>query len=131
MSASRVPKHAKVKSGHCPAHSRDASSQSPTGVIPEEVGASYDDLGATIDGPQQDLNLGIQAIVDDGATTTIRAIEIDTSRPGTHTIEYVATDQNGLQGTATRTVTVVAAPDSGVASSTNSISTTAATSSAE
>jgi hypothetical protein len=30
----------------------------------------------------------------------------DTSEPGTHTIEYVATDQSGLEGTATRTVNV-------------------------
>jgi hypothetical protein len=46
--------------------------------------------------------------VDDGATTTIGAIAIDTSQPGTHTIEYVATDQKGLEGTATRTVDVIA-----------------------
>jgi hypothetical protein len=72
-----------------------------------QVGATYTDLGATITGPQQDLNLGIQAIVDGGATTTIGAIEINTSQPGTHTIEYVATDQNGLEGTATRTVDVM------------------------
>jgi hypothetical protein len=48
--------------------------------------------------------------VDGGAPTTIGAIAIDTSQPGTHTIEYVATDQNGLEGTATRTVDVVMAP---------------------
>jgi hypothetical protein len=47
--------------------------------------------------------------VDGGAATTVGAIEIDTSQPGTHTIEYVATDQNGLEGTATRTVNVIAA----------------------
>jgi hypothetical protein len=96
-----------------------------------QVGATYTDLGATITGPQQDLKLGLTAIVDSGATTTIGAIEIDTSQPGAHTIEYVATDQNSLEGTATRTVTVVAAPDSGVATSTDTASTSAATSSAE
>jgi hypothetical protein len=74
-----------------------------------QVGATYTDLGATITCPQQDLNLGIQAIVDRGASTTIGAIEISTSQPGTRTIEYVATDQNGLEGTATRTVNVIAA----------------------
>jgi hypothetical protein len=58
--------------------------------------------------PQQDLNLGIDAIVDGGATTTTGAIQIDISQPGTHTIEYVATNQNALEGTATRTVDVTA-----------------------
>jgi hypothetical protein len=72
-----------------------------------QVGATYTDLGATITGPQADLNLGIQASVDGGATTTAGAIEIDTSQPGTHAIEYIATDQNGLEGTATRTVNVI------------------------
>jgi hypothetical protein len=66
-----------------------------------------------------------------GATTTISAIEIDTSQPGTHTIDYVATDQNGLESTAIRTVTAVASPGSSVASSTDATSTTAATSSAQ
>jgi hypothetical protein len=46
--------------------------------------------------------------VDGGATTTIGAIDINTSQAGTHTIEYIATDQNGLEGTATRTVNVIA-----------------------
>jgi hypothetical protein len=73
-----------------------------------QVGQTYSDLGAQITGPQQDRNLGIQAIVDGAATTTIGAIEIDTSQPGTHTIEYTATDQYGLEGTATRTVIVEA-----------------------
>jgi hypothetical protein len=75
-----------------------------------QVGATYTDLGAAITGPQADLNLGIEAIVDSGATTTLGAIEIDTSQPGTHTIEYVATDQNGLEGAAIRTV-IVQTPD--------------------
>jgi hypothetical protein len=41
--------------------------------------------------------VGLEAIVDSGATTTLGAIAIDTSQPGTHTIEYVATDQKGLE----------------------------------
>ena len=45
---------------------------------------------------QAHLNFGIQAIVDGGATTIIGAIEIDTSQPGTHTIEYVAVDQDPI-----------------------------------
>jgi hypothetical protein len=72
-----------------------------------DVGTAYNDLGATITGPQQDLNLGIEAIVDGGATT-LDQITIDTTQPGTHTIEYVATDQDGLETTATRTVIVQA-----------------------
>jgi hypothetical protein len=60
--------------------------------------------------------------VDAGATTTIGAIAINTSQPGTHTIEYVATGQNGLEGTATRTVDVISptgAAESAAAASTN------------
>jgi hypothetical protein len=113
--------------------SNDASPDNATDIPPViqingdnpaiiQIGATYTDLGAQITGPQQDLNLGIQAIVDGAATSTIAAFEIDTSQPGTHTIEYVATDQNGLEGTATRTVTVVAAPNSDVASSTDATS---------
>jgi hypothetical protein len=37
-----------------------------------QVGATYADLGATITGPQQDLNLGIQAIVDGRAPKPAR-----------------------------------------------------------
>jgi hypothetical protein len=131
------------QSGSSPASSSDSSSDASSttpdtppviqinGDSPAiiQISATYTDLGATITGPQQDLNIGIQAIVDGGATTTIGAIEIDTSQPGTHMIEYVATDQNSLEGTATRTVTVVAAPDA--ASSTEATSTTAATSSSQ
>jgi hypothetical protein len=46
-------------------------------------------------GPQADLNLGIEAVADGGATTTPDQIQIDTTQPATHTIEYVATDQSG------------------------------------
>ena len=48
-------------------------------------------------------------IVDGGATTTVNAIQIDTTSAGTHTITYSATDESGLTGTATRTV-IVSAP---------------------
>jgi hypothetical protein len=83
-----------------------------------DVSSVYTDLGATITGPQSDLNLGIEAIVDGGATTTPADIQIDTTQPGTHTIEYVATDQNGLEGSSTRTliVTVPAQSDNDASS---------------
>ena len=71
------------------------------------VGSVYNDLGATITAPVADLNLGINANVDGGPTTTPDQIQIDTTTPGTHTILYTVTDSQGLTGTATRTVTVV------------------------
>jgi hypothetical protein len=69
--------------------------------------------------------------VDGGATTTVGAIEIDTSQPGTHTIEYVATDQNGLEGTAIRTVTIQTPDATDGATSTAASSTTDTASSTE
>jgi hypothetical protein len=92
-----------------------------------QVGATYLDLGATITGPQADINLGIWASVDGGATTTTPTI--DTSQPGTHTIIYTATDQSGLVGTASRMVNVVAASSSPPADSGSSASSTIDTSS--
>jgi hypothetical protein len=92
-----------------------------------DVGTTYNDLGATITGPEADLNLGIEAIVEGGATTTPADIQIDTTQPGTHTIEYIATDQNGLEGSAMRTVIVAAPAQSDTdASSTDATSTDAA-----
>ena len=49
------------------------------------VGTTYADLGATITGPQADLNLGLTIVVDN-ATSTDGTVQIDTSTPGTHTI---------------------------------------------
>ena len=46
------------------------------------VGATYNDLGATITGPQQDLNLGIQTFVNGVAMSPV---EIDTSVVATDT----------------------------------------------
>ena len=68
-----------------------------------QVGASYSDLGATITGPQADLNLGIQTYLNGAPVSTIM---IDTSAVATDTIDYVVTDQNGLTSTSTRTVIV-------------------------
>jgi hypothetical protein len=67
------------------------------------IGDAYADLGATITGPQQDLNLGIATFLN-GAK--IDAIQLDTSTTSTSTIDYVVTDQFGTTATATRTVIV-------------------------
>ena len=75
------------------------------------IGDTYSDLGANVSdtgtGQAGDSNLGVSANVDGGATTTLSQINLDTTVAGTHTIIYSATDQNGLTGTATRTVNVV------------------------
>ena len=81
-----------------------------------QVGSSYADLGATITGPTADLNLGFTTLLD-GATTT--SIQLDTSSPGQHTIEYRAYDQSGLMGSATRTIIVSASAEGGSASGGN------------
>jgi hypothetical protein len=73
-----------------------------------QIGASYTDLGATITGPQADLNLGIQTYLN-GALES--GIVLDTSAAATDTIDYVAIDQNGLIATSTRTVIVEPAAD--------------------
>jgi hypothetical protein len=70
------------------------------------VGTTYSDLGASIVGPAADINLGIMAAVDGGQPRSLDQIYIDTSAPGTHTIKYSATDQNGLVGSASREVVV-------------------------
>ena len=88
-----------------------------------QVGASYSDLGATITGPQADLNLGIQTYLN-GALES--PIVIDTSAAATDTIDYVVTDQNGLTSTSTRTVIVE--PAATPPAPTMSASSTAATS---
>jgi hypothetical protein len=72
-------------------------------------GDTYSDLGATITGPAADTNLGIQASVDGGATTTLDHIALDTSTSSSHTILYFATNQNGLIRYSSRTVIVEAA----------------------
>ncbi|HTV29166.1 MAG TPA: immunoglobulin-like domain-containing protein, partial [Xanthobacteraceae bacterium] len=91
-----------------------------------QVGDTYNDLGATITGPQADLNLGIQTFVNGVAMSPV---VIDTSAAATDTIDYVATDQNGLTSTTTRTV-IVEAPSiapSDDASTTSATSTDATT----
>ena len=68
-----------------------------------QIGASYADLGATITGPQADLNLGIKRFLNGSLTSDI---VIDTSAVATDTIDYVVTDQSGLTSTSTRTVII-------------------------
>jgi hypothetical protein len=68
-----------------------------------QVGASYNDLGATITGPQADLNLGIATYLNGIAMSPI---QIDTSEPSTDTIDYVATDGEGNISSSTRTIIV-------------------------
>ena len=75
-----------------------------------EVGDSYADLGATVNdtGPGQagDTNLGYQTFLNG---TLVSNVDIDTSQVATDTIDYVATDTDGLTATSTRTVIIEAA----------------------
>jgi hypothetical protein len=74
-----------------------------------QVGNTYTDLGATITGPQADLNLGIKTYLNGTLTSNI---VVDTSQAATDTIDYVATDQSGLTSTSTRTVIIEAPSNS-------------------
>jgi Domain of unknown function (DUF5011) len=89
-----------------------------------QVGATYTDLGATIERPQADLNLGVTTYVNGIETNPV---QIDTSTAATDTIAYVATDSAGLASTSTRTVIVEAVSAPSIAPADNA-STTEATS---
>jgi hypothetical protein len=89
-----------------------------------QVGSTYTDLGAIITGPTADLNLGVMASVDGATSTALSDVKIDTSVPGMHTIQYSATDQGGLVGTATRTVNVVGSISGSTSTSTPTTTTT-------
>jgi hypothetical protein len=71
------------------------------------VGATYQDLGATIVAPDADKNLGIKTFLNG---TLVSDIVIDTSAAATDTIDYVATDPTGLTATSTRMVMIDLAP---------------------
>jgi len=86
-----------------------------------QVGATYSDLGATIEGPQADLNLGITTYLNGVLTSPI---QLDTSQPATNTIQYVATDQSGLTATSTRMVIIQAPISSGQGSTATSAAAT-------
>jgi parallel beta-helix repeat protein len=77
------------------------------------TGDTYVDLGATVTDTVTQ-NLGLRVAVD-GVQS--ESVIVDTSIPGTHTIDYSATDEAGNTATETRTVEV-RAPDTGAASST-------------
>ena len=67
------------------------------------VGATYNDLGATITGPADaDKNLGIHLYLDGAA---VPSISLDTSASSTHAIDYVAENSAGT-ATSTRTIFV-------------------------
>ena len=93
-----------------------------------QVGATYTDLGATITGPQADLNLGIRTYVNG---MLMNPVQIDTSTTATDTIDYVVTDSSGNTSTSTRTVIIQAiqepaapVPDPGTTASSTSATTT-------
>jgi GDSL-like Lipase/Acylhydrolase family/Chaperone of endosialidase/Bacterial surface protein, Ig-like domain len=92
-----------------------------------QVGDTYNDLGATITGPQADLNLGIATFVNGTASNPV---QIDTTQVATDTVDYVVTGQSGLTSTTTRTVIIQSAFTSSVASSTAGTSTSTQTTSA-
>ncbi len=87
-----------------------------------QLGASYSDLGATITGPQADLNLDIATYLNGVAMSPIT---LDTSATATDMIAYVVTDQNGLTSTSTRTVIIepAAAPSPPGSAATSSAAT--------
>ena len=89
------------------------------------TGATYNDLGATITGPTADLNLGITTYVNG---TEMSPVQIDTNAAATDTIDYVATDQNGLTSTSTRTVIVEVSTAADNSTATTTSTTDAATS---
>jgi hypothetical protein len=68
-----------------------------------DVGDTYADPGATISGPQADLNLGIKTFLNGQLVSNI---VLDTSNVATDTIDYVATDSTGNTATSTRTVLI-------------------------
>jgi hypothetical protein len=93
-----------------------------------QIGDTYNDPGATITGPQADLNLGIRTYLNG---TLASNIVLDTSEPATDTIDYVVTDQNGLTSTSSRTVIVDAPAQMNVPFQVATSTDAAATSSAQ
>jgi hypothetical protein len=79
------------------------------------VGDTYNDLGATITGPQAGLNLGLKIFLNGQLTSNI---VIDTSTVATDTIDYVATDSAGNTATSTRTVIITSTTQADTASTT-------------
>jgi hypothetical protein len=86
------------------------------------VGATYQDLGATITAPEADKNLGIKTFLNG---KLVSDIVLDTSAAATDTIDYVVTDPAGLTATSTRTI-IIEAPTESAAPIDTSTSTPAA-----
>lgn len=92
-----------------------------------QVGATYSDLGATVsDSAYPDI--GYDVSLDNGATTTLDQLSLDTSVPGTHAIVFSFTDPDGNSASATRTVNVVEGADASSTPSSDDATTTDATS---
>jgi hypothetical protein len=104
-------------------HHHGAASTTPDTPPVIHIGDTYADLGATITGPQADLNLGIRS-------TLVSNIVIDTSVVATDTIDYVASNNADLTSTSTRTVTIQTADVPSIVPA-DYASTTAATSTAQ
>jgi alpha-tubulin suppressor-like RCC1 family protein len=88
-----------------------------------QVGASYNDPGATVV-DDQDENLSYLVSLDGGANMTQAELTLDTSAAGTHTITYTATDTQGNVGQAQRTIiveapVVIPPPDQGTGTTTD------------
>ena len=88
------------------------------------IGSSYADLGATITGPQADLNLGIKTFLNG---KLVSDITLDTTAVATDTIDYVVTDQNGLTSTSTRAVIIQASDAPSIISADDTASSTGST----
>lgn len=71
-----------------------------------EVNSIYSDPGATVSDNVND-NLGYKVKLNDGEEIYPNELVLDTSIAGEHTLTYVAVDQAGNIGTATRTINVV------------------------
>ena len=66
---------------------------------------SYIDLGASV-ADNIDQNLGYTVALDDGSSTDLSQLSLDTSVAATHYLVFTAVDQAGNIGTATRTIIV-------------------------
>ncbi|MBP9669330.1 MAG: DUF5011 domain-containing protein, partial [Candidatus Pacebacteria bacterium] len=67
------------------------------------VGAQYVDLGANVT-DDVDTNIGMVTVLNG---EEVASVTIDTSMPGTHTVQYSATDRDGNVSVATRTVVII------------------------
>jgi hypothetical protein len=81
-------------------------------VIEIEINTNWSDPGATVSDPAwgeqpQNDNLGYKVSLNDGPEIYPNELTLDTSVAGTSTITYIAVDQAGNKGTATRTVVVI------------------------